>query len=147
MKKILIRLSLVFGLFLLILFFAKRKSSKNIDYLKKVNLQLTGIVTDVVKLKQEHGYGIISLDVISSSIKNYDERTSREAYLGIIKGDKAEIVVTFTAIVKKKDSIIIDGINYKVFRKNKLIKKGKWDLPFDLMRNPYIEISKKLKLY
>jgi len=146
MKKPLIIFSLMLSLFIAFVIYGKSISQKNVDYLKEVNLRLSGTVYDITELKQGHDIGILSLDLISTSIKKYDERNNRKIYFGVIDGDKAEIIFTFISIIKIGDEIIIKGTDYKVVREGKTIRYGKWDLPIDLLGNSFQEISKKISL-
>lgn len=144
-KSIFIFFGMLF-LFLGMLFYGKKVSNNSFDYLKETNLQLSGKVINLVKLRQGHDYGVLKVDVEKTSISYYDERGKREKYFGVIKGNKAEIIVTFISIIEINDKIVIDGTNFKVIRNDKIIRDNSWDLPFDIITNPFREISKYLKL-
>ncbi len=146
MKKPLIRFGFILLLFIGLFIYGKSISNKNYNYLNEINLKLSGRVTELTKLKQGHDYGIITVDIKNSSLDYYDERRHKKVYFGVIKNSKAEIIVTNISLFQERDSIHIDGTNYRITRNNDIIKEGIWDLPFDIVNNPYLEISRKIKL-
>ena len=145
MKKPILKFLGILLLFIISAFYMKSRINRDNEYLKEINLSLSGNVTDIFELKQGHDFGIITLDVIKSSRKYYDERSNRKTYFGIIKDSKAKIAVNFISSIELNDEIIINGINYKIKRNNKIVDEGIWGLPFDLINNPYNEIRDKIK--
>lgn len=85
---------LVFGFIGIGIFFYisnKRDQAVNRESLEKLNLKLQGIVVNVDEVKGYSGYGIITVRVLKTNIKNYDPRGKVDYYYCVIKDSIAEI--------------------------------------------------------
>ena len=85
---------IVLGFILICIFFfltIKQKNKVDKFGLEDVNLNFSGIVTDIHEVNGYNGYGIITLNIISSNVKEYDPRNSIEFYYCIIKHGVAEV--------------------------------------------------------
>jgi hypothetical protein len=109
--------------------FEKRASE---DYFKKLNLNLTGIVTDVQTVTG--GNGMLYVDIRNSNIKDYDIRKDGGYYYCVIHNGKADII-THTSDINIGDSIIINcnKMMCKILRGDSLIRRERLHLnQFDL---------------
>ncbi len=72
-----------------------------------LNLQLTGVVDKVIEGGSSyHGYGIIRLKIIHSSVDYYDPRSKLDFYYCMIKNGRAEIYDH--TVGPKVDTVYID---------------------------------------
>ncbi|WP_131539557.1 hypothetical protein [Pedobacter nototheniae] len=107
---IIILISLYFNL--------KTETRLNKATLEDLNLQLTGIVYKVDKVKGYNGFGIADLKIINSNIKNYDPRSKNDYYYCIIKNGKIEIYDIVVNAMTIGDTIKIDTKNKTILYKN-----------------------------
>jgi len=115
------------------------------NYIKSLNIFLDGKVVNVYELKYGHNYGIVTIDINSTSLRSLDERTKRERYMGFIKNDVGYFVVGTISDFKYGDSIVIKSDVYDLYRDNDKIKDEKFiDLPMDNIFKPYREINQRL---
>jgi len=108
MRKVLF---LLFGFIYIALFFYwtnNNKESIEKEMLEKLNLQLTGVVDEVNKVKGYNGTGIVKVRIISSNLKYYDPRPDKNYYYCIVNGDYAEIYDGNTQECFIGDTIKID---------------------------------------
>ena len=100
-----------------------RKDSN--EYFKKLNLVLTGIVTDKQVLYSDAG--LLYVDVRSTTIPEYDVRSNTAYYYCIIHKNKAEIIEGGLDEIHAGDSIVVNSKidSVECFRDNRLVVK-KW---------------------
>ncbi|WP_299223302.1 hypothetical protein [uncultured Aquimarina sp.] len=123
---ILILLLLFFGIPLKLYFNRNTKSYNNQNiYFEHFNVSFSGIVKD--KEQVSNGAGIVTLDIITSSVKEYDVRDEYETYLCVIKNDIAEVIMNRLFLIQLDDSLVIDSKRKKMdlFRNSSL--KESWD--------------------
>lgn len=98
---------------------------RNKEYFTKLDLTLTGIVTD----KQEvySNRGLIYLDIRSTTIPEYDVRSSESLYYCVIHKNKAELLEGYMSEIHVGDSIVVNSRidSIKCFRNNDLIFKNR----------------------
>ena len=98
---------------------SRRERRISDEYFKKLNLNLSGIVTNVNTVVS--GHGIIYVDIRQSSLKEYNGRLE-DYYYCIIRDGKAEILEG-TDQIGIGDSIVVDTNNNKFqsFKKGNLV--------------------------
>lgn len=135
-------------LFVIVLLFGLNTSKKSREYYKKVNLNLTGKVTEIRPLtKYGHDFGVIAIDVSQSNIDFYDERKNLDKHLGVIKNKKADLVFSGISRILVGDSLVLNIQNYKVYRNGKLITENIVDLPRNnFIFKPFVEVNRNIKL-
>lgn len=151
MKKGNLRTLLILGILLIIFVFAFKSqvdASENDEfYYKKIGLELSGKITSFEDLFYGHDYGVISVSIKDSNIKEYDERKNLKRFLGVIKNGQADLVFNSISKIKIGDSIVVKNRNYKVFRDSKLIIEKKLTMPPpELILTPFSEIKEIIKL-
>jgi hypothetical protein len=131
MNKKIIGLAILFLFFVIIYFKLISNSSKENNtrinnYLEKLNLEFTGIVTD--KKDLEHNVYRIFLDIRKSNVESYYPKDTLNYYLCIIRGAKGELVVSNPNDFLEGDSVIVSSKKDScfIFRNDKL--ENKWKL-------------------
>ena len=107
--KILIILFIVGGIVFLYLRTESQHEINKIG-LEDLQLKLVGVVSNVDRGRNYHGYGIIHLNVISSNLKNYDPRSKQEFYFCIIKDSLAE-VYDHTSATFEGDTLVYETVS------------------------------------
>jgi hypothetical protein len=131
MKKIILFTTLMIGLYALYLFFIiepRERHSKVENYLKNLNMELNGNITD--KKYIDHGVYIFYLDVKNSNIDFYHPQDSLKYYLCRIDRNKAEVIISDPSEkIFIGDSIVISSQKDSCYvfdtKKN---RKDKWKL-------------------
>ncbi len=145
MKKILYINVIMFAIFLLFIIYGKYESNNNSNYIQNLNLELKGKVTKIIKLNHGHDYGIISLNIESSNRNYYDERESVKRFFGVIRNNKAEIIVTNISHFELNDVFMINKNKYSIIRGYKIIDENYFSVPSGII-SPYHEIRSKVTL-
>lgn len=148
LKQLILMFGVIFSLFIMLAIIGFRNSAKDIKYYQEVNLNLSGIINEVRPLNSYgHDFGVISIKIIKSNIKNYDERKNLDRYLGVIKNNRAELVFESISSVMQGDSIVLNIQNYKLYRNGKLIDENIIGMPpSSLIFTPFKEVKQKFKL-
>lgn len=124
--SIIIFILFVFIYFKFIAIYSKENSSRIDNYLKKLNLEFTGIIID--KKDLEHNVYRIFLDIKKSNVENYYPKDTSDYYLCIIRGTKAELVVSNPNDFLEGDSVIVSSIKDSCFVFSNRKLKTKWKL-------------------
>ena len=146
MKKILIRLIPVIlflgGFIIYDIIHWGEQSEKDQIYFEKLNLILSGEVDEIVRLEYGHDYGVITVDLKNCNRKYYDGRDKKQ-FIGIIKDNKAKLIVMNVSEIQKKDSIYLNVRNFKIKRNDRKISEDyKLGIPpTSIMNNPWSEIK------
>jgi len=128
-------------------YFKKNTKATESDEIKSLNLSIKGKIVNVVKLDYGHNYGILRLILFESNIDFYDERNSLDKFFGVVKGNKAEIIINGINGIKEKDIFILKGDEYQIFRNEKLIRDEYLTyLSSGGVFNPYREVKNRLEL-
>ena len=90
------------------------------EYFRKLNLYLTGIVTEVQTVQSANG--MIYVDIRNSNVKDHDIRKDDGYYYCVIHNGKADII-TGTSNINVGDSIVINSgeMRFHSFRHDSLI--------------------------
>lgn len=113
------------------------------EYFKKLNLYLTGIVTEVQTVQSANG--MIYVDIRNSNVKDHDVRKDDGYYYCVIHNGKADII-TGTSNVKVGDSIVINSgeMRFHCFRHDSLIVD--WPLRLNQFDPSFSNIKKLHRL-
>ena len=101
----------------------------NEKYLEGFNHSFSGIVTDYHEVRKTRGdhFGIVTLELKQTDIKNYDPSDTTDIYFCLIKGDKAKVMIPVQYELERKrntekfksivlgDSLVFDGHRDKFF--------------------------------
>jgi len=135
-------------LFVVLVIVGLNTSQKHANYFQEVNLNLTGIVTEIRPLTNYgHDFGVIALDINKSNIDQYDQRDELDKHLGVIKNKKANLVFSGISRFEVGDSLILEVQDYKLYRNGTLVTENVVEIPRNsFLFKPYKEVNRKIKL-
>lgn len=106
LKSVLMILTFIIAGGVFLYYFNRGNDEMNTDGLNSITFDFSGEVSYQIPIVGS--YGIIGLDLDSSSISSYDPRNKKDQYFCIIKSSKAELVLTDIYIAKKKNKMKYD---------------------------------------
>ena len=151
MKKRLFRKFLPFifsiSVFLLAAVILKNQIITEQQVIRELDIHLVGEVKKITKLEYGHDYGIINIKIKESNYNYYDERNKIDKFIGVIKNEKAEIVVTDISSYMVNDLYVLKENSYKIYRNDNKVKEGVYEYLTGIgIVSPYTEVKKKLTL-
>ncbi|KGO92105.1 hypothetical protein [Flavobacterium subsaxonicum] len=112
---------IAFGIFLIFIGFQFYTSKQESKIIASKNLQLSGKITTIQKLKYGHEFGYLFIDIKKSNYNFIDERDTDNDYSFIIKNGKCLLVISGLLTIKPGDDIKIDKDKYSIYRNGKVI--------------------------
>lgn len=136
-KLIVVVISLILWIsFVLIDVYSGKKNLKeNRNYIKELNVNLTGVINEIQPLG--HASGLLHVNLYDSNYTYLDEKEKSGRYFIVIKSNKAEIYITEIPLIKVNDSIVIDKRIF-IYRDTELVL----DIPIMI---PNRRVLKRLK--
>lgn len=125
-KIVILIISVFISVFISAIFIIRNTQNNRLKaYLENFNCYFSGVVID--KKVIDPDWGIVSLELDSSTVEVYDVRDSSPFYYCVIKEEKAEIIEYGLSDLYIGDSIIVDGIKDEItiYRKGNMIDNRK----------------------
>lgn len=101
--------------------FSKREREESDNYYKNFDIMFSGIVIE--KELINYDWGLITIDLRTSSVEYYDVRDSLARYYCVIRNGKAEIIQYPFSGIQLGDSVSINGKlqEFKLYRNGVLV--------------------------
>jgi sensor histidine kinase YesM len=79
------------------------------DYFKNFHLNMVGVIKYIDQPPSSNGVGIIGADILSTNIKDYDQRGKMDFYYCIIKNGRTELYQACTIDFEAGDTVQVNA--------------------------------------